>query len=232
MNKFWNHYFLMNEAGGETGGEGDGGAAAPAGGEATTTAPETPNFNSGFMEDAPEGEAESEVKTDADSEKKDDVPGEKYDPEAAYADFKYELPEGYSLSEEKQQQYLAMAKEKGVKPEQLQTFVNEHVQAQQSQVDEYKGIVKGWEAEILADPEIGGDNFPTTKKNVNAACSIDGGKEFREVLSSTGLISNPVVVKYLSKLGTMINNDGLVLGGQSKNDSNQDIKTLYNKSGY
>jgi len=238
MNKFWQKYFLMNEAGGDGA---DGGSATPPATPANPTAgesgaentpPPAPNFDTGLFNDNPDVGANGEKKPDVDPENKPDESGEKYDPEQAYSEFKYELPEGYTLTDDQQKQYIDMAKEKGIKPDQLQTFVNEHIQAEQGKIEQYRGIVKDWEAEVMADPVVGGDNFPATRKNVNAACSIEGGKEFREVLSSTGLISNPAVVKYLNKLGTMVNSDGLVLGGQVKNGTNQEIKSLYDKSNY
>lgn len=237
MNKFWQNFFLMNEAGAD-GADGGGGEAAPVTAGDDTNQPDTttqtaPTFDTGLFNDNPDGDEKTPEGGEDDPAKKPEDAGEKYDPEQAYSEFKYELPEGYTLTEEQQKQYIEMAKEKGVKPDQLQTFVNEHIQAEQGKIEQYRGIVKEWEGEIMADPVIGGDNFPTTRKNVNAACSIEGGKEFREILSSTGLISNPAVVRYLNKLGTMVNSDGLVIGGKVKNDAaNQDIKSLYNKSNY
>lgn len=232
MNKFWNNYFLMNEAGSDGG---DGGSAAP-----DTQAPDTgadngaatPSFDTGLFNDSPEDGAAKPEGGEGEPEKKPEDDADKYDPEQAFSEFKYELPEGYTLSEEQKKQYIEMAKEKGVKPEQLQTFVNEHIQAEQGKIEQYRSIVSSWESEVKADPVLGGDNFPATRKNVNAACSIEGGQEFRKVLADTGLISNPAVVKYLNKLGTMVNTDGLVLGGQVKETGNQDIKSLYNKSNY
>ena len=206
---------------------------ADQGGEQNQTpAPSDNGLNlGGNMFDDPPEKTPDEKPTDP-NKPAEEKPADAYDAEKAYSEFKYELPEGYALTEEKQKEYIEMAKAQGVKPEQLQSFVNKHIEAQTSQIENYKEIVKGWEGEIKADPVLGGDNFAATKKNVNNACSIDGGKEFREVLASTGLISNPAVVKYLNKLGTMINNDGLVTGGQSKDNATQEIKSIYTKSNY
>lgn len=242
MNKFFWQNFLMNEAGDAGADSGGGSPAAPAPAPADVPAPasdvgasaggdtggQAGGFSSSmFDDDAPD---DKEQKPDAGSEQNPDA--EKYDAEQAFADFKYNLPDGYSLSDDQQKQYIEMAKEKGIKPDQLQTFVDKHIDAQKAQIEQYRGIVSGWEQEVKADPVLGGDNFPTTKKNVNNACSLDGGQEFKQVLANVGLISNPAVVRYLNNLGSMINNDGLVVGSQVKNDQTQDLKSLYNKSNY
>ena len=230
MNKFGNHYFLMNEAG--EGGEG-GGSSAP---DATQETPieqhsqDTEQVKTGLesnlFDDTPEDK--SDKKPDGEPDQKTDD----YDPEKAFSEFEYKLPEGYTLSDEQKQSYIDMAKEKGVKPEQLQTFVDKHIEAEQVKVGEYRTIVEGWNNEVMADPVIGGSNFPETKKNVNNACSISGGAEFREVLSSVGLISNPAVVHYLNNLGKMINTDGIVTGEQVKSNAGEDYKAIYTKSNY
>lgn len=240
MSKFLRNYFLMEENNGDGGDLGAAPAAdtpaVPA--EQSNANVDTPaeiktdtaNLGGNMFDESEENPATDDPEKKAEETKKTD--DAEYDAEKAYSEFKYELPEGYSLTEEKQKEFIDMAKAQGVKPEQLQVFVNKHIEAQDAGVNSYKEMVKGWENEVKADPNLGGENFAATKKNVNSACSIDGGKEFRDVLASTGLISNPAVVKYLNKLGTMINSDNLVQGGQPKKDHSQDVKSIYDKSGY
>lgn len=239
MNKFWQNFFLMNEAG--EGGDA-GGSPAPAdntpaptdGADNPGTPAAEPSTSTGlesnlFDDDTPADDgADNNPDDKSEPEPKDD-----YDPEQAFSDFEFQLPEGYTLTDEQKAQYVEMAKEKGVKPEQLQTFVDKHIEAESAKIESFRNTVRSWEQEVINDPEIGGANFKQTKQNVNNACSLEGGAEFKQTLAEIGLISHPSVVRYLNKLGAAMNNDSFVNGGAAKhNDGSIDYTKMYPNSNY
>lgn len=230
---------LMNEAGSDGG---DGGSATTEAVATTQTEPTTQatnevktentasNFNSGAYDDPTEN-----TNTEAQEVKKDgDQEPETYSHDEAYKDFEFKVKDGYELSDEQKSEYLELAKEKGVKPEQMQSFVDEHIKSHERNLDNYKNTVKSWDDEVRNDPVLGGDNFPETRKNLNNAFNgkIEGGQELRSFLAETGLISNPKVVRYFNNLGKIVNDGKMQTGGNVENIQQTDYRSIYPNSGY
>lgn len=229
--------FLMNEAG-DAGSDSGSAPTTQATTETQSTEQKTPettqtdagqsgsevntnqaNFNSGTWDE--EGEQSTT------EPKKEPEAVAEYNHDEAYKDFEFKLKDGYSLSDEEKASYLEMAKEKGVKPEQMQTFIDKHIEANESHLNQYRETVKQWDNEVRNDPVLGGDNFPQTKQNLNRALNgkIEGGKEVRQLLAETGLISNPAMVKFLNNLGKIVTDGKVVTGGEVK--SGNDYNAMY-----
>ena len=188
------------------------------------------SFNSGLWD----GEGEEHNNVNGDEQNHNQLTEQPYSHDEAYKDFEFKLKDGYSLTDEQKQGYLELAKEKGVKPEQMQTFIDKHIEANEKNLSDYRNTVAEWDNQVKNDPDLGGDNFPQTKKNVNFALSgkIDGGQEVRKLLADTGLISNPSVVKFLNNLGKMIPDGKVETGGQASNGNKTDYKSVYPNTNY
>jgi hypothetical protein len=188
------------------------------------------NFNSGLWD----SEEQKNENIDNQQQQNTESNNAEYSHEEAYKDFEFKLKDGYSLTDEQKQDYLNIAKEQGVKPDQMQTFIDKHIEATERNLGEYKKTVADWDNEVRNDPVLGGDNFPQTKKNLNNALSgkIDGGQEVRKLLAETGLISNPSVVKFMNNLGKMLVDGKMENGGIASNQSGPDYKTIYPNTQY
>ncbi|QHJ83824.1 MAG: hypothetical protein [Bacteriophage sp.] len=188
------------------------------------------NFNSGLWD----GEEQKNENVENQQQQNTENNDQSYSHEEAYKDFEFKIKDGYSLTDEQKQDYLNIAKEQGVKPDQMQTFIDKHIEATERNLGEYKKTVSDWDNEVRNDPVLGGDNFPQTKKNLNNALSgkIDGGQEVRKLLAETGLISNPSVVKFMNNLGKMLVDGKIENGGIADNQSKADYKSIYPNTQY
>jgi len=123
---------------------------------------------------------------------------------------KYEdpkLPEGFSLNPEIKTEFDSVAKDLKLTQEQYQKIVDLQVKHSQSQIkqtmDQFNKMVSDMKEETIK--ELG----PNTEKALaDAARAIDralpdpkDNKEFRELMSSSGLGNSRLVVKLLSNLG-------------------------------
>lgn len=86
--------------------------------------------------------------------------------------------------------------------------------------------VDDWYEESVNDPEIGGDKLKETSELSKRAIEAFGSSELAEALRETGYGNNPVVVKFLSKIGKAVDNDRLVLGGVEGKQTSR-AETLY-----
>lgn len=74
---------------------------------------------------------------------------------------------------------------------------------------------KSWMNEVKNDPQIGGQNFETTKANIQKVMQTYGSKELSSYLNDSGLAYNPHFVRFISQIGASIGNDSNFINGQS-----------------
>jgi len=132
-----------------------------------------------------------------------------------YADF--QLPENTEVKPEALDKFREVAKKLDLpqeKAQELLTFqmqsVNEFVQ---DTTQQFKALSGAWLAEAKADEKIGGVNF---NKNLEAGKRVLkqlGTPELVKVLDVFGLGNHPEMIRFTSKIGKMIGEDGIVTGG-------------------
>lgn len=131
------------------------------------------------------------------------------------------IPQGSPLDVGYVKSVADLAAAKGIPAEQAQAFLEfQHTQAlahiQQAQTER-----TAWEAELKADPKIGGDKFDATIKEVDRSLDKLFGPQansFREILKNTGYGSNPTVVRALAHAASLLRDDsfnpGAATGGK------------------
>lgn len=72
-----------------------------------------------------------------------------------------------------------------------------------------------WQAEIKADPVLGGTNLPASVAAINGAIDRFGTSELKDALRSTGAANNPHVFRFLHKLASAYAEASPVVAGNS-----------------
>ncbi len=130
-------------------------------------------------------------------------------PAEAGAPEKYEFkaPEGVTLDPGALGEFETFAKEKNLSQDMAQSLLDRHVAEIKKQTEgiynSWFETQKGWQAEIIADKNIGGDKLPASKAAIGRVLNFLGpveGKAFREALDFTGAGNNPAVFRGLVKL--------------------------------
>lgn len=126
---------------------------------------------------------------------------------------KYELklPDDSLLPESDIDKISSIAREKGLSNEEAQLVLEQRNDAanalRDSQFEQMREMQTKWQSEVKADPDMGGDNLGETQrlaKLVTDNAMTDGMREF---LSVTGYSDNPEVMRFLVKVGKMMDED-------------------------
>lgn len=177
-------------------------AAKPAGGEAPTVpvakpegeAPAAPKVEPAKTEDAPKPE---------DKGKKEDAPvvPEKYE---------LTLPENSLLEPRHLAKIEAAAKAQGLTNEQAQLFVEKH---SNEIAEDHAAMQVEWTQQLTKDPEIGGDKLGEHVELAKRALNTFADEEFKGLLLKTGYGSHPGMVRTFARIGKLMGEDKLVVGG-------------------
>lgn len=167
--------------------------------------------------DEEEGEetAKEEEKLEEAAKKAEEKPVEGA-PEA-YEDFK--LPEGYEVASEVSDVFKAAAKELDLSQEKAQGLVNKMVPVYQDQlIRKVQAVSAQWVERCKSDPEIGGEHFARTLRNVarlrdRFAVGADGqvDPDIQEFLNSPSG-NHPGVLKLMSRAGAAMSEGGFPRG--------------------
>lgn len=234
----------------EDGGAGGAGGATADPGTASTPAVETTTAST--TEAAPEVQpalkdtllsAEPE-KTEGDKpategEKKDGAgEGEKKDTPAPEPmkpeDYKLDLPEGIAADDPLLTAFLEGAAKGGMDNESVQAVVSslgpKLAEQMAAPMKAWTSLNEQWQAEVKADPVIGGANLPTTIKTVQDAMNLVGTPEevaaCREALTMTGAGNNPAIVRLMHRMASRLVEKGAVQGN-SPAESRSPAAVLY-----
>ena len=82
-----------------------------------------------------------------------------------------------------------------------------------SQRQQWQEQVNQWRKQATEDPQLGGDNLPTTVARAQLALDrFDEGKRIGQLLEQTGYGNNPDVLRFFNRLADALMEDGLVQG--------------------
>lgn len=129
-------------------------------------------------------------------------------------------------------QLTAVAKSLNMSPEQAQKFVEHQselvAKAAKEQETTWKQTTDKWEADIKADPVIGGANLDASKRDFDTALS-KADKGFRELLEQSGYVNHPSVRRELSRMGKLMREDGFTGngGGSGKSSEQESLAKTY-----
>ena len=139
----------------------------------------------------------------------------------------FEMPDGYTIADERLKSFHEMAKGAKLTQAQAQGFVKMateyggevHNQLAGSleamQKAAYAAESEAWGKELDADKELSGPDGKDLAKNLGigeAALEKLGGKELMDVLKARNLGNNPAVVRFFVKIGALIQQDSLGAG--------------------
>ena len=75
-----------------------------------------------------------------------------------------------------------------------------------------------WRQEVINDPTLGGDNLNKTAEDARRVVTRFGSEGFIQILKETGYGDHPEVVRFLSKLGSIMSEDSLILAKSGAKD--------------
>ena len=127
----------------------------------------------------------------------------------------FELPDNFDMNEETLGEYHTFAKENNLTQEQAQRGVDMVAQMKQAEMNQWVEQQKSWVDDAKSDTEFGGDKFDQSISVAVKARDSFGTPEFNEMLDSSGLGNHPEMIRFLSRVGKQISEDGVVVGGSS-----------------
>jgi hypothetical protein len=217
--RLWRRWVLMEEASSGDAGASSGSGGAAAGGGQSGAGGQAAGASAGADAAAASltppasllGDGTTPETPPADGKKPEEPAGEKKPEEPAKADepVKYEafkLPEGVTLDEAKLGEFTKIAGEAKIPQEVAQKMIDLYA-AEAKQVSEapyraWTELQNKWQAEVKADPVIGGanldKNLAATKAGLNALLG-DDAKKFYDALNITGAGNNPDILRGLFK---------------------------------
>lgn len=130
---------------------------------------------------------------------------------------KLELPQGSKLHQSDAERIATYAREQGLSADEAKAHLAESDKAvtafETRQQEGAKAQREGWVTEWQADPKLGGDNLPTTQKNIQRAIDKFVPKGLQEKLVATGFGAYPDMVRLLNSVGAAMAEDGGINAG-------------------
>jgi hypothetical protein len=136
-----------------------------------------------------------------------------------FAEYKYELPEDLTLTDERKTQFhSAIEDARNGNPQALvnlhrEAMLEHHAAMQQHQRDSWNTTLEGWQQQVEADPDIGGTKFGAVSRRVAVMRDMHISKHergtpawqsdmdsFNHMLDSTGVGNHPAMWKFLNNL--------------------------------
>lgn len=149
------------------------------------------------------------------------------------------LPEGVDANDALLDAFKTAAGEHKITPEAAQALIDKVLPDLSTQIQALRDEpvrlaterLKGWEATIHADPEIGGAKLNEVKTNVARAMAQYGNPdEIKAALNETGAGSNPVLIKWLNKMAQAVGEGTPVTSGNPTFPKASPASRLYDKT--
>lgn len=195
-----------------------------------TPAPSVPELDTADLEslydgiDFNKGDAETEEapKEEGEAKANEQTPAEtieySFEPPEELSSFKEMISSGDGKKE--YEDFQAFAKENGIKPETFNHLMTKYAtnlmktqeQVQTGLVKQWEDQQKTWHAEVMKDPEIGGQNYTKTKENLQLAMKEFGSETLAKELKMTGFGSHPEFVRFIARAGASIGEGAFVKG--------------------
>lgn len=123
------------------------------------------------------------------------------------------FPDGLQVDQNLVDGFIATATDLKLTTEQAQKIADAYVasarKASERLEAEHRVAVESWEKQILADKDLGGQNYDATKATARRAIAQFGTPGLRQLLEETGLGSNPEVVRFVARVGQALAEDSV-----------------------
>ena len=140
--------------------------------------------------------------------------------------YEFKAPEGVQLDQASTEEFVAIAKELKLPPEQAQKVVDIAIKREQARAEAFAVEVSGWEASVKADKELGGEKLPETLATCRKAIDL-GPPGLKDLLNSTRMGSHPDVVRWAYAVGKALSEDKFVTGGNGAKVNKDAAQVLY-----
>lgn len=88
-----------------------------------------------------------------------------------------------------------------------------------------------WTAEVMKDPEVGGQKWPEVQTKIGTLMDTFGSPELRQAFDLTGAGNNPHVVRFMSKVAAQLTESGFISSGKGGGGQKSDAEILYPNQG-
>lgn len=150
--------------------------------------------------------------------------------------YSFKDKEGNDIPAEQTAQYADVFKKAGLTAEQAQQLFDAYHSANFDFNQKLSAAINEqadtWYKQVLADKELGGQNYDTTKLDIGRAMDRFGTPELRRFLNDSQLGFHPELVRFVAKIGKALGNDhDFVTGkGATSETPYQRAKRLYPNS--
>lgn len=138
--------------------------------------------------------------------------------------YEFKLPEGEQLDEKALPMVQDLFKELGLPQDKAQAVMDKLLeidqarqptveQIQHAQMEAITKLNEAWSKECRELPEIGGENYDASLKTCLNVITRFATPELREMLTYSGLGSNPHFFKFIHAIGSSMSEDTFVHGG-------------------
>ncbi len=152
--------------------------------------------------------------TVVDGDEKEDKPAED-DTKDEEITYKLELTKEGFLDNSHVESVTAFAKENNLTNDKAQELlskqeelISKYVEGEEAKIETE---IEGWRQSVIDDKILGGDNLTKTTENARRVVKRFGGEDLIGILQDTGYGNHPAVVGFLSKLGSIMSDDTLVV---------------------
>jgi hypothetical protein len=111
-------------------------------------------------------------------------------------------------------EFTNITKKHGLKQEAAQEYVDLYAKTVKSAADKpyqiWRDTQKGWQDEVMADPEMGGKNFDNVRRVVGTALQEYGDPGVKSALDFTGAGNNPAIIRTFYRMAKALAEPGPV----------------------
>ena len=123
------------------------------------------------------------------------------------------VPEGFVVDDKMLADFKANAVELGLDTPKAQKLFDQYVglETARAKATESAFVAQDakWQAELKADPEIGGDKFAESVQHAKRAMGRFGGAPVAQLLTQAGLGNHPALVKFFVGVGKALAEDSI-----------------------
>jgi len=175
--------------------------------------PEAPAEGAEQAQEGQQAPAESEAQAEGEKPAEGQQAAEKPAPE----DYTLEAGEGFNVPADNLKSFTEACKAAGLTKVQAEAMLSWHRgfagDVAKAQAQQESAMLKGWQEQIMADPEIGGAQWKATVADCRRALAwADTDGSLRQLLKETHADFNPAVIKSIARIGRAMREDNFITG--------------------
>lgn len=152
--------------------------------------------------------------------------------EGAPAEFEdFTIKEGVEVDEALLTEFKPLAKELDLSQNNAQQLIDLYTEqmakVSQAQVEAWDAIQSEWKESARTDEEYGGDKFNASVNTAKLALDTLGTPALREALNTTGVGNHPEFIRFMYKVGKVIEEDKMVFGNVTGDAKRTHEQILY-----